>query len=620
MIFASEEWLNVFGIHLGVFDHGLNRISTLTIDSLHDDDIHDENESLLPEAREENVQGARGILRSSDRALTPTPTNSPHSSRAAPPSVDPSLSSASSRYPRIAYSKLLPPNTDFTSISFPFSRYTACIAAEDLASMHSRMTAAIEDGQPFHCVQRIYREVDRRETYVQVYVKPVKAPKSSVVLSLRGTAQDITDRVQQELELIRAKEAALTESRHKDNFLSTMSHELRTPLTSIIGHVELMEETPLDDIQREYVSTARKGAVSLLALINDILDYSKLSANRIDLEARPTHLQEILLDIRAIVSNMGKDVDMIFEPYNGPLFISDGMRMKQILMNLINNAIKFTPEKGTVNIRNSHRINDDGEVEVQITVADSGIGMPEEVLQRLFKPFMQADATTSRRFGGTGLGLSIVKSLVTAMRGTISVSSQEGVGSTFVVNFIFPLAPVEPPPSIVVPTIRIPKRKLRLLVTEDNCVTQQLIRRMLREYATVEVANNGLEAVEFVTGAPVTDPKFTRSATLNTLLGTTISQPPPVLLKGDQIDVMLCDLNMPVMDGLEAVQRIRAWEESRRSTHPEYKPVYIIGLTANAFSTDRDSCLSAGMNDYLSKPFSKSALIEKVCNAIGDGD
>ncbi|KAI8911280.1 histidine kinase-like ATPase [Powellomyces hirtus] len=363
-----------------------------------------------------------------------------------------------------------------------------------------------------------------------------------------------------------------------------MSHELRTPLTSIIGHVDLMAETDMDALQREYMHSAKRAASTLLSVINDILDYSKLMAGMVDMDPHVTHLNEVLTDIHAITRDLGKDVHLVVCNYDGPYLVLDAVRLRQILLNLVGNAVKFTEPGGLVHVTATYTLPTPNTATLTLAVRDTGIGIPPSVVPRLFQPFMQADASISRRFGGTGLGLSIVKKLVTAMGGTIRVDSVENMGATFTVTLTVPTAapPLASQPAVVAAA------DLKILVAEDNPVTQKLLLRMLKP-CDVTIADNGQIAVDLIRHS---DPR---------------AAPP--------YNIMLCDVNMPVMDGLTATRTIR--------TLPQGRDIYIIGLTANGFKKDRDDCLAAGMDAYLSKPFTKVGLLQLIHSAhrsasIGD--
>lgn len=460
----------------------------------------------------------------------------------------------------------------------PLARYMQLLEEEDVPAIQRSIEGAFR-GTPYTIIQRAKREDDKKEIHIRGFGKPLYV--GGKITGLRGTAQDITEEVETNRELTKAKEIATIESKHKDIFLATMSHELRTPLTSIIGHVELIEETILSETQQEYVGNAKRAARTLLSLINDILDYSKLIAGVVDLELRAMSIGDILQDVHAIVKDLGREVTIKMDTYSGPIVLGDSVRVRQILLNLVSNAIKFTMPGGFVSVTAQHRSLESGKHEVTFGVRDTGIGMSKSTIEKLFQPFRQADASTNRRFGGTGLGLSIVKRLVDAMEGKINLESYEGVGTTFTVVLTFATVrnleitdslPSSPQPSESSVQMN---RRLRILLAEDNHVTQKLVCRMLAAHQ-VEVADNGRIAVDMI-------------------------------LQNPAYDVMLCDVNMPILDGLEATKEIRRL--------PHGRDVYIIGLTANAFKSDRDSCIDAGMNDYLSKPFSKQVLINLISEA-----
>ena len=478
----------------------------------------------------------------------------------------------------------------------PMERYLALIHEDDRDAIMQAIQETVRTGTTYYIEQRARRENDNRPIVIRGFGKAVYS--KGRVVRLRGTAQDVTEEHEKTRQLQEAKELAITEGRHKDIFLATMSHELRTPLTSILGHVELLEETLGEDpsptspevapevpnvryLQREYVRNTRTAALSLLSLINDILDYSKLVAGMIDLERRPVNPGKVLDEVHVIASTLRKDVSLSVENYQGPWIEADSTRLRQVLINLVSNAIKFTPG-GTIQVIPTWDVSADGMCHVCLTVSDNGIGMSPQVMSRLFTPFCQGDSTISRRFGGTGLGLSIVKKIIDAMGGTIDVKSEEGKGSSFLISFNAPIVQSTPgEQSTASHTSRSTsgtplRRPKRVLLAEDNPVTQGLVRRMLMGSGhTLDVVDNGVEAIE-------------------------------VLKENEPYDVFLSDINMPVMDGLTATRKIRQL--------PHGKKLRIVGLTANAFKSDKDACLEAGMDDYLSKPFKKAALLDAIAS------
>ncbi|KAI8593898.1 hypothetical protein BDZ88DRAFT_401893 [Geranomyces variabilis] len=455
----------------------------------------------------------------------------------------------------------------------PFDRYLDCVDPAERTAIQDAIKNATVTGECFNFTQRIHRESDGREVYLRVFGKPLEGAARHLKGRLRGTAQDITTQVISERELVRAKEAAIMEAKHKDIFLANVSHELRTPLTSICGHVDLMSETDLNALQQEYMRSAKSAAATLLAVINDILDVSKLMAGKVEIDPQVVALDDLLTDIHVITRDLGReDVELKIHSNTGLYVCLDSSRLRQILLNLVSNAVKFSRgKKGTVEVTCQYSLPTPDTAHITLAVRDTGIGISPAALSRLFQPFMQADASISRRFGGTGLGLSIVKKLVTAMGGQIRVESIEGVGSCFTVELT---APVTAPPIAPVPQV-LSASGLRILIAEDNPVTQKLLMRMLKPCEIV-LADNGAIAVDLI-----------RS--------------------GEKFEVMLSDVNMPVLDGLSATRAIRQL--------PGGRDLYIIGLTANGFKKDRDECIAAGMNAYLSKPFTKAGILTAINQA-----
>ena len=378
---------------------------------------------------------------------------------------------------------------------------------------------------------------------------------------------------QRTAELAEAKDEAEAAARAKSEFLANMSHEIRTPMNAVTGMAELLQGMDLPDAARECVSTIRLSSESLLAIINDILDLSKIESGKLQFEEIPCDLEACVTETLQMVTLTAarKGLQLSFEIVPGtPRWVQgDSVRMRQILLNLVSNAVKFT-HVGSVRVTVASEERDRARF-LRFSVADTGIGIPAGSASALFQSFSQIDASTTRQYGGTGLGLVICRRLVELMGGRIWVVSEEGQGSTF--TFLIP----ERPASLVNLAGSLPatgkaetrNAKLRVLVAEDNLVNQKVASMMLGKLGhTAAIAGNGAEALR--------------------------------LLGRETFDAVLMDVQMPEMDGLEAARRIRR-------THGNACP-WIIALTANAFEEDRRKASDAGMDDFLTKPLSLSAL------------
>ncbi|MGV3618651.1 MAG: PAS domain S-box protein [Fimbriimonas sp.] len=441
----------------------------------------------------------------------------------------------------------------------PLTRF---VHPEDLHRLREQRDRAMRDERAEHFD---FRMITREGEYRHLSTSGAVLRSGDGTINFVGTAHDVTDRVRITAELAAARDAAVASSRAKSEFLATVSHEVRTPLNGVIGSADLLLDAPLGAEERELSRTIQSSGETLLRIIDDILEISKAQAGHLALVKEPADLRALLGEVcellRPRAEEKGIGLDFQWSDSLGSWAHVDAARLKQIVGNLVGNALKFTRE-GSVTVAGS--LSADGLC--RVSVQDTGIGISAEARDEVFLPFKQADGRIQREFGGTGLGLSICKELVEAMGGTIGLVSEPGEGSCFA--FEIPVCAATPVAAVerAAPMVT---AGLRVLVVEDNEVNRLVVTRMLANLGCeIYAAGSGEEAL--------------------------------VEADARHHDLILMDVQMPGLDGLETTRRIRA-----HGTQPD---VRIVALTANAFQEDREACLAAGMNAFLSKPIRRADL------------
>ena len=460
------------------------------------------------------------------------------------------------------------------------------VLPEQRAEANDILQLAMREGSVRRILETELLRRDGALVPVSLTVSPIY--DADTIVGVSAIIRDVTEARRHQAELVEAQAAAVEASRAKSEFLATMSHEIRTPMNGVIGLTGLLLNTELDDLQRRYADGVRGAGEALLGIIDDILDFSKLEAGKVDLEEVGFSPGQLVEEVGVLLANSATTKGLLFRTECAPVVAEsvrgDAGRIRQVLINLAGNAIKFTPT-GRVVVRVSPATRGDGESGwLRFAVEDTGIGIDAATQTRLFEPFSQADASTTRRFGGTGLGLAISRRLVDAMGGDLVVASEPGVGSTFGFELHLPASDDAPDEGESAAMRAVPVRTAestrgeartprsvspatdtgRVLVAEDNPVNQMVALGMLTQLGySAEVVSNGDQALW--------------------------------ALRHERFDAVLMDCHMPEMDGFAATRELRLREATGRRTP-------VIAMTAGVLDEDRDRCLAAGMDDFVGKP------------------
>jgi len=451
----------------------------------------------------------------------------------------------------------------------------------DEAKFQAVISPMISGVEPTINFETVHRHKDGTLIPVEIFLQYIN-PKDEAARFV-AIVRDITARKQVEKVLIEAREQAEAASRAKSEFLAIMSHEIRTPMNGVLGMAQLLSETDLGDEQSDYIRYIKQSGQALLTIVNDVLDFSKIEAGELIMQAEAFDLEKTVCDVLCLLSlgvnekelNLSHNISSDVPAW----LIGDVGRIRQVLVNLLGNAIKFT-EEGGIHVSVSCGGLSDGNADLRITIEDTGVGIASQDRDRLFAAFTQADSSLTRQFGGTGLGLAICEKLVSQMGGSIGVDSTPGKGSIFWIELLLPVAEISaahPQDNSGDVAERVPGTLPLLsghvLLVEDNLINQKIALAFMEKLGlTSDVANNGVEAFE--------------------------------MWRHNQYDLILMDCQMPVMDGYQATTRIREQESGH---------VPIIAFTAHALKADQQSCIDKGMNDYLAKPFTQQELYEKLC-------
>jgi PAS domain S-box-containing protein len=475
----------------------------------------------------------------------------------------------------------------------PFDEITF---AEDLSKERELVEALVQGELPSYSIEKRYVRKDGSRVWTEVTASMQRDPAGnpSYVIAL---VQDISERKRLEDELSLAKEIAESANRAKDEFLANVSHEIRTPFGAILGMTELVLDTPLSDEQRQDLTIVRSETERLLALVNDLLDFSKIESRKVELDLVDFSVRDLISEIVHIAQRQaqlkGLNLTIQINPSVPKFVAGDASKLRMVLLNLVNNAVKFTKAGNvalTVGI--AEKVNSQNKVRLHFAVSDTGIGIPQEKQAGIFRAFEQADNSTTRSYGGTGLGLTIANEFVALMGGAIEVESQPGRGSTFTFEISLDLATDAETQDSARGLLTLGP-PLRVLVAEDDEANAHYVENLLiRRGHSVRMAINGREALEELEIPAI-------GAAQSQLTG-------PDQKLAHRFDLLLLDLHMPEMDGFEVIRSIRHWERELGGHLP------IIALTARSRVEDREQCLEEGADDFVSKPVRITQLVAAI--------